>query len=272
MALISYDHPAYWHVAFSSSFLQSHTLSYCLQAIDTDAEMDASPLAKLSAEVRNMIYERALSVPFPFVLEADESCKKFHGGSERTNFNALTKTCRQIRFETTQMFYALNDFAIFCNDTFRIRKEIVSYKLPIGVVRDVLCTFDEEALFCGMIGPQNTAALRSFELRVRLMSLLDISLWGASLLNLYERKRHVHSGWWKVTFLRKASDSNPHSGAVCLSLDAGKGFISDCAYWTSRLEENREDDAPMRQAKLKEQFVFWRSFAISEEKRVKVLN
>ena len=74
------------------------------------------------------------------------------------------------------MFYALNDFTISYNDTFRIRKEIKLDLLPTGVVSDVLYMFDEEALFCRIISPRNIAALRSIKLRVRLILLLDISL------------------------------------------------------------------------------------------------
>ena len=228
--------------------------------------MEASPFAKLSAEIRNMIYEHALRVPIPIVLEADERCKKFARKSVRASVNALTKTCREIRLDTTEMFYALNDFTISCNDTFRIRKEIKLDLLPTGVVSDVLCTFDEEALFCGIIGPRNTAALRSIELRVRLISLLDISLWGASVLNLHFRKRHARSGFWKITFMRQASDTNPRAGAVCFSLDIGRTFTYDCVRWTERLEEDRKEDAPMRLAELREQFAFWRSVALDEKK------
>ena len=74
------------------------------------------------------------------------------------------------------MFYALNDFTISYNDTFRIRKEIKPDLLPTGVVSDVLCTFDEEALFCRIISPKNIATLRSIKLRVRLTLLLDVLL------------------------------------------------------------------------------------------------
>ena len=74
------------------------------------------------------------------------------------------------------MFYALNDFTISYNDTFRIRKEIKLDLLPTGVVSDVLYTFDEEALFYRIIDPRNIATLRSIKLRVRLILLLDISL------------------------------------------------------------------------------------------------
>ena len=165
------------------------------------------------------------------------------------------------------MFYALNDFVISCNDTFRIRKAIKSYKLPTDAVSAVLCTFDEEALFRGMSGPRNTAALPSVELRVRLISLLDISLWSASVLNLHFRKRHTYSSWWKVTFMRHASDSNPHAGAICFSLDMGSTFTHDCARWMERIEENREEDSPMRQAQLREQFAYWRGVALDEAKR-----
>ena len=229
------------------------------------AKMEASPFAKLSAEIRNMIYEHALRVPIPIVLEADERCENFPSKSVPASVNALTKTCREIRLDTTEMFYALNDFTISCNDNFRIRKEIKPYPLPTGVVSDVLCTFDEEALFCRIIGPRNTAALRSIELRVRLISLLD-SLWGASEVNLHFQKRHAHSGFWEITFMRQASDTNPRAGAVCFSLDIGRKFTYDCARWTERLEEDRREDAPMRLAELREQFVFWRSVALDKKK------
>ena len=119
------------------------------------------------------MYEHVLRVLIPIVLEANERYKNFLSKLVLVSVNALTKTYREIRLDTTKIFYALNDFTISYNDNFRIRKEIKPYLLPTSVVSDVLCTFDEEALFYRIISPRNIATLRSIKLRVRLISLLD---------------------------------------------------------------------------------------------------
>ncbi|TKA22826.1 hypothetical protein B0A50_07726 [Salinomyces thailandicus] len=58
--------------------------------------MDASPLARLSGELRNHIYA--------FVLNNDGYAIKLQAGGTQ---HALTKTCRQVRHETLPMYYSL---------------------------------------------------------------------------------------------------------------------------------------------------------------------
>ncbi|EME79161.1 uncharacterized protein MYCFIDRAFT_79718 [Pseudocercospora fijiensis CIRAD86] len=72
--------------------------------------MDSSPLAKLSAELRNEIYELALSFEDTITVtgtsaSSDLECSIGHP-------TALIQTCRQIRSEATRMFYANNTFHI----------------------------------------------------------------------------------------------------------------------------------------------------------------
>ncbi|KAK4499639.1 hypothetical protein PRZ48_010157 [Zasmidium cellare] len=77
--------------------------------------MDNSPLAKLSPELRNRVYEYALIFDDTQLhVTADHYNAKMHTTNECAQLRplALTTTCRQIRQETSQMFYHYNTFNI----------------------------------------------------------------------------------------------------------------------------------------------------------------
>ncbi|KAF2765370.1 hypothetical protein EJ03DRAFT_354950 [Teratosphaeria nubilosa] len=80
--------------------------------------MDASPLQKLPAELRNDIYELVLTQNRPINLSVgkkkDECLAKLDYNNRRIspNFLAITTTCRTIRADTRQMFYFVNDFVV----------------------------------------------------------------------------------------------------------------------------------------------------------------
>ncbi|KXS98586.1 hypothetical protein AC578_4314 [Pseudocercospora eumusae] len=69
--------------------------------------MDTSPFNKLSAELRNEIYELALSFEEPILITKTSHSRLESSVKQPT---ALLQTCRQIRAETTKMFYANNVF------------------------------------------------------------------------------------------------------------------------------------------------------------------
>ncbi|PPJ51490.1 hypothetical protein CBER1_07970 [Cercospora berteroae] len=74
--------------------------------------MENSPLGRLSSELRNEIYELALTADKPLTI-----CSKLSlpSGTRRAPIGtqpALTKVCRQIRKETLTMFYHTNTFLI----------------------------------------------------------------------------------------------------------------------------------------------------------------
>jgi hypothetical protein len=81
--------------------------------------MDASPLSRLPAEIRNIIYKLALQSSS--TLKLAYSCIRdsaFRAElplldfDNRRNITALTRTCRAIRAESTQLFYSINTFQI----------------------------------------------------------------------------------------------------------------------------------------------------------------
>ncbi|KAI7259288.1 hypothetical protein KC343_g2335 [Hortaea werneckii] len=76
--------------------------------------MDNSPLTKLSAELRNEIYHLVLYSPKGFniiyignILFDD---KVLRNENHQVHPLALTATCKALRTETLQLFYALNTF------------------------------------------------------------------------------------------------------------------------------------------------------------------
>ncbi|RMY98375.1 hypothetical protein D0862_07616 [Hortaea werneckii] len=79
-------------------------------------DMDNSPLTKLSAELRNEIYHLVLYSPKGFniiyignILFDD---KVLRNENQQAHPLALTATCKALRTETLQLFYALNTFTI----------------------------------------------------------------------------------------------------------------------------------------------------------------
>ncbi|KAK5116336.1 hypothetical protein LTR85_009308 [Meristemomyces frigidus] len=91
-----------------------------------DIGMDESPLARLPPELRNRIYELALTRELPIDVSVNNNYKLPSGpyqASARSGpptlwvkeavmdgYLGLTKTCRSIRAETLKLFYAMNSF------------------------------------------------------------------------------------------------------------------------------------------------------------------
>ncbi|KAF2483058.1 hypothetical protein BDY17DRAFT_323822 [Neohortaea acidophila] len=75
-----------------------------------------SPLAKLPPELRNLIFEYAVTQLAPIFVED----KDYHNPDRRISLRAtprcrptaLTQTCKQIRDEAEPLLYACNDFVI----------------------------------------------------------------------------------------------------------------------------------------------------------------
>lgn len=64
--------------------------------------MDKSPFKKLSAELRNNIYELVLSSPDPICISVDTD--------EYASMSAITRVCRQIRNESVLLYHSVNSF------------------------------------------------------------------------------------------------------------------------------------------------------------------
>lgn len=82
--------------------------------------MDKSPLNKLSAELRNQIYEFALQKFDPIEIEIIAAAPHSRRSSVHSNQDtracmALTKTCKQIHKESTGIFYSVNTFRVLAN-------------------------------------------------------------------------------------------------------------------------------------------------------------
>ncbi|KAK5122088.1 hypothetical protein LTR85_004334 [Meristemomyces frigidus] len=69
--------------------------------------MEASPLKKLPAELRNRIYEMALQHEDAIIIRTDGAFDELSASGLPL---ALTATCREIRNDTLKMFYANNAF------------------------------------------------------------------------------------------------------------------------------------------------------------------
>lgn len=77
---------------------------YCQSRLFPMGTMNHSPLLRLSAELRNVIYEHTFTSQYAVTLC---SGKVQH---------PLTKTCRQIRHETLPMYYAVTKFNAHLDD------------------------------------------------------------------------------------------------------------------------------------------------------------
>jgi len=110
--------------------------------------MEASPLARLPPELRNRIYEFALSQPSPLATTWQPEVKKFTAFpplAGRPSPLALTTTCRQVRIECLQLFYAVNDI-------------VIGFEKHTCETKHVCSSLETMA---ELIGPANTAALHS---------------------------------------------------------------------------------------------------------------
>jgi len=73
--------------------------------------MDGSPLARLLPELRNRIYEFALFRPEGVLIPFSPSNRSYLPRSPNAQL-ALTTVCREVRAETTLLFYAVNTFVL----------------------------------------------------------------------------------------------------------------------------------------------------------------
>ncbi|GAB1743349.1 hypothetical protein NU219Hw_g9189t1 [Hortaea werneckii] len=101
--------------------------------------MEASPFARLSAELRNQIWTYALYQPDGFYLDRRDGNYEL---SEKGHHIALIKTCRQINAETTLLLYNVNKFIFnpFTDSTVRSN---------LACAKDWLC----------VIGPAKASAI-----------------------------------------------------------------------------------------------------------------
>ncbi|KAI7539524.1 hypothetical protein KC331_g9706 [Hortaea werneckii] len=73
--------------------------------------MESSPIATLSAELRNQIYHLVLTHPEPIIIISSYSGDEiFSPVARQRKLLALTRTCRTIRKEAIKIFYAINTF------------------------------------------------------------------------------------------------------------------------------------------------------------------
>jgi hypothetical protein len=123
--------------------------------LEISVNMDASPLSRLPAEIRNIIYELVLEDPEETVLGPADSQKpgrklKLALAQRRALDSTanLTRTCKAVRKETVELFYAIKYFCIVLpfSDALRLRTLLNDF-------------FDT-------IGPRNAAALRSLAIDI----------------------------------------------------------------------------------------------------------
>ena len=107
--------------------------------------MDASPLAKLPPELRNNIYEEVLlqedAIKLTFKPAEDENVKsRVVLCTRRQNeFLALTLTCKPLRRETHDLFFALNSFEIYA-PTYSVGSRSGTASIPVHRFLDGVTT------------------------------------------------------------------------------------------------------------------------------------
>lgn len=100
--------------------------------------MDNSPFSKLSAELRNMIYEYALKQERPIIVTAYSTAKHTeheHHTADRHPL-ALAQTCQEIRGESLQLFYAVNTFTLsfrLAKSQTQVRRQLERFRSAIGL-------------------------------------------------------------------------------------------------------------------------------------------
>ena len=74
--------------------------------------MNESPFSKLAPELRNSVYELVMSDDSPVCITITEDGKRVARDVDSSIAHgvALTATCKQMRDECTQLFYACNEF------------------------------------------------------------------------------------------------------------------------------------------------------------------
>jgi len=149
-----------------------------------DCTPDLTLLFRLSAEIRNQIYELALHQNDPInVRRKSESRTRVPPPPLRLEHEvshpmALTTTCRQIRAECVQLFYATNTFAINCG-----------WSNCHGKKRQ--CERGDKALgdFLHQIGPSNTSALRAILFKTCSEAFTDPAIFENTFMNA---STHAH--------------------------------------------------------------------------------
>ncbi|GAB1744104.1 hypothetical protein NU219Hw_g1264t1 [Hortaea werneckii] len=107
--------------------------------------MDASPLAKLSPELRNIIYHEALlqedtiKLTFKPAKETVKSRVIRHDSACRRHLLALTITCKALRRETHDLFFAINSFEIHAS-SFVFASRSCKASIPINCFLDSVTT------------------------------------------------------------------------------------------------------------------------------------
>ena len=74
--------------------------------------MEASPLIELPGEIRNRIYELALFQSGGITVFVSASRPHLFKPTETSDILALTKTCKDIRYESSPIFYETNKFSL----------------------------------------------------------------------------------------------------------------------------------------------------------------
>lgn len=116
--------------------------------------MDDSPLGRLAPELRNRIYDFALTSDEPYIIDADRIPLRQYTAPKQLNPLGLTSTCKAVYAESIQLFYASNAFV---------------FRQRACHVPDFLTDF------CNTIGKTNTAALKSVIMDAGRFTRWDIS-------------------------------------------------------------------------------------------------
>ncbi|SMY24073.1 unnamed protein product [Zymoseptoria tritici ST99CH_1A5] len=119
--------------------------------------MENSPLERLPQEIRDEIWEYALTQPKPIIITANTSTKalKKDWRSHAPKPVSLLHTCKKINNETRLLFYRLNVFTIQLDGT---HSKNSSHRINEANITQ---------LFFDAIGPQKTAAIGGFGVLVK---------------------------------------------------------------------------------------------------------
>lgn len=124
--------------------------------------MDESPLAKLPPELRNLIYEYALTADRPYSISVRSASLVPKSHRDR-GVLSLTHTCKTIRTESTPLFYALNEFVYRSSDAFRYEgwlfPQLLDFRRAIGEVNALaIRTVTIDCGCCGLLYQPTTAS------------------------------------------------------------------------------------------------------------------
>lgn len=159
--------------------------------------MDLSPFSKISAELRNQIYELVLVHEIPIIITADDYSSDLRTTSllPGSHAIALLRTCKQISNESTALFYGNNTFRfqflrpVRCHPIFgRSRTYLnasgtVCFHSPLVLSTDYM---DEVCLvqrFCASIGDRALVGLR----KLHILARRDLSRWYLHVCQTHSR-------------------------------------------------------------------------------------